>query len=169
MIAAWDHVLTKDTVAGAIYVRWSTSDAGRKAVAATAGAARQALIQEGLTQAIARATKDWGADWATWRYGRVNESRLPHAFIDAYNLPPIERPGGFNSVNATGANFRRVIDLADVNKTMATNAPGQSAQPGSPYYGNLREHLADGIYFPLPYTRASVDGMAAHRLTLSPK
>ncbi len=32
MIESWDHVLSKDTVPGAIYVRWSTSDAGGKAV-----------------------------------------------------------------------------------------------------------------------------------------
>ena len=90
-------------------------------------------------------------------------------FIDAYSLKPIERPGGFNSVNATGANFRRIIDFSDLDKTMATNAPGESAQPGSPYYGNLREHLADGVYYPLPFTRGAVDKLAAHKLTLSPR
>ncbi len=106
-----------------------------------------ALVEAGLLQAIERASKDWGADWAQWRYGRINESKLPHMFVDAFDLKSIERPGGFNSVNATGANFRRVIDLSNIDATMATNAPGQSAQPGSPYYGNLRDHLADGVYF----------------------
>ena len=38
MIDSWDRVLTKDTMPGAIYVRWTTSDAGRKAVDAQAGA-----------------------------------------------------------------------------------------------------------------------------------
>ena len=65
-------------------------------------------------------------------------------FIDQFSLKPVERPGGFNDVNATGANFRRIIDFADLDKTMATNAPGESGQPGSPYYGNAREKLADG-------------------------
>jgi penicillin amidase len=168
MIESWDHVLTKETVPGAIYVRWSTSDAGREAVNAKPGPAQRKLVEEGLTQALARATKDWGSDWTQWRYGRINESRLPHMFIDEFSLEPIERPGGFNTVNATGANFRRVIDLSDVDKTMATNGPGQSAQPGSPYYGNLREHLADGVYFPLPFERASVEKLAVHKLTLTP-
>jgi len=169
LIEAWDHVLTKDTVAGAIYVRWATSDAGRDAVDAKAGASRRGLVEEGLSQAIAQAATDWGEDWSEWRYGRVNQSTLQHMFIDAFSLPPIERPGGFNSVNATGANFRRIIDLASLDATLATNAPGQSAQPGSPYYGNLREHLADGVYFPLPYTRGAVERLAAHTLTLVPK
>ena len=82
MIDGWDHVLTRDTVPGAIYVRWSTSEAGRKAVGAK-GAERVALVEAGLLQAIERASKDWGADWTQWRYGRINESTLPHMFVDA--------------------------------------------------------------------------------------
>jgi len=168
-IEAWDRVLTRDTMAGAIYVRWSASEAGARAILEKTGPARQALVEQGLSQAIERLTKDWGADRAQWRYGRINRSVLPHMFIDAYSLPPIERPGGLNTVNATGANFRRIIDLRNLDNTVGTNAPGESAQPGSPYYGNLREHLADGEYFPLPFTRAAVEKQAAHKLTLSPK
>jgi penicillin amidase len=169
MIAQWDRVLTKDTVPGAIYVRWTTTDAGRKAVNAKPGLERQALVEQGLRQALDRLTKDWGADWSAWRYGRINESKLQHQFVDQFSLEPVERPGGFNSVNATGANFRRIIDFADVDKTMGTNAPGESAQPGSPYYGNTREKLADGIYFNLPFSRAHVEKVAAHTLTLVPR
>lgn len=168
MIDGWDHVLTKDTVPGTLYVRWSTSEAGRQALTAK-GAAQRTLVEEGLSQAITRATKDWGADWTQWRYGRINESRLPHPFLDAFSLPSIERPGGFNTVNATGANFRRIIDLSDVNRTRATNAPGQSAQPGSAFYGNLREYLASGEYYPLPYERAAVEQAAAQTMVLVPK
>jgi penicillin G amidase len=169
MIERWDRVLTKDTVPGAIYVRWTTTDAGRSAVTAKAGPQQQALAEEGLTQALARMTKDWGADWSAWRYGRINESKLQHMFVDQFSLKPVERPGGFNDVNATGANFRRIIDFADLDKTMATNAPGESGQPGSPYYDNAREKLADGVYFNLPFTRQAVEKQAAHKLTLSPK
>jgi len=169
MIERWDHVLTRDSAPAALYVRWSTSESGRKAVEEKSGATKRALTEQGLTEAIARATKDWGADWSQWRYGRVNESKLPHMFIDEYSLPPVERPGGFNSVNATGANFRRVIDLSNIDATKATNAPGQSAQPESPYYGNLREHLADGVYYPLPFERASVEKQQAHKLTIEPR
>ena len=169
MVEGWDLVLTKDSTAAAIYVRWTTTEAGAKVADATPGAAREALVEEGLRQAVEKLTKDWGADWSQWRYGRINESQLPHLFIDAFSLPSIERPGGFNSVNATGANFRRIIDLSNLDHTVGTNAPGQSAQPGSPYYGNLREHLANGVYFSLPFTREAVEKQAAHRLTIAPK
>ncbi len=168
LIEGWDRILTRDTTPGAIYVRWSTTDGGRKALDAKPGQARQALVEQGLGQALERMTKDWGADWSQWRYGRINESKLPHMFIDAFSLPPVERPGGFNTVNATGANFRRIIDLSNLDNSVGTNAPGQSAQPGSPYYGNWREHLADGQYFPLPFTRAAVDRQAGHKLTIKP-
>ena len=86
MIERWDHVLTRDSAPAALYVRWSTSESGRKAVEEKSAATKRALTEQGLTEAIARATKDWGADWSQWRYGRVNESKLPHMFIDEYSL-----------------------------------------------------------------------------------
>ena len=62
----------------------------------------------------------------------------------------------------------RIVDLADLDRSVASNAPGQSAQPGSPYYGNLVENLGSGEYFPLLYTRGAVEEQAAHRLRLQP-
>ncbi len=168
MIDGWDNVLTKDTTAGAIYVRWTTTQAARALESAKTGD-RQSQVEQGLRQALDRLTKDWGADWSAWRYGRINESELPHMFVKAFDLPTIERPGGFNTVMATGANFRRIIDLSNPDNSVGSNAPGQSAQPGSPYYGNLRENLAENRYFPLEFTRPAVDQHAAHRLTLQPK
>ena len=64
--------------------------------------------------------------------------------------------GRFNEINAIGANFLRIIDLSDLDKTMATNMPGESAQPRSPYCENTREKLTDGVYFNLPFTRTAV-------------
>ena len=51
---------------------------------------------------------------------------------------------------------------------VASNAPGQSAQPGSPFYDNLVENLGNGAYFPLLYTRAAVEERVAYRLVLTP-
>ena len=169
MVERWDNVLTRDTTPGAIYVRWTATEAARALEGSKAGGAkRQALVETGLRQALDRITKDWGPDWSQWRYGRINRSELPHMFIPEFDLPDVERPGGFNTVNATGANFRRIIDLSNVDNSVASNAPGQSAQPGSPYYGNNREYLGNDQYFPLPYTRGAVDKLAAHTLTIKP-
>ncbi|MEX2153776.1 MAG: penicillin acylase family protein [Gemmatimonadaceae bacterium] len=49
---------------------------------------------------------------------------------------------------------------------MATNVPGQSGQPGSPFYKNLVESYGRGEYFPLVFSRAAVAKAAAHRFML---
>jgi penicillin amidase len=169
LIDRWNRVLTGNSTVGAIYVRWTTTDAARDLDSAARGADRRGLVEQGLKQAIERLTRDWGPDWAEWRYGRINQSELPHMFVPFFDLPTVERPGGFNTVNATGANFRRIIDLSNLDNSVATNAPGQSAQPGSSYYGNLREYLGNEEYFPLLFTRDAITQHTAHRLTLRPE
>ncbi len=168
LIADWDGTVSRDSTAGALYVRWrvEVDDAVRDA--GTPEAARRTLIEQGLAAAIGRLTEELGSDREEWRHGRVHASELPHMLARAFDLPPVERPGGFGAVNATGANFRRIIDLADPDRSVASNAPGQSAQPASPFYGNLAENLGNGEYFPLLYTREAVEERAAHRLTLRP-
>jgi penicillin G amidase len=169
MIEGWDRVLSKDSVPAAIYVRWTATEAARqRETGKVKGAKGQTLVETGLRQAIDRMTEDWGADRNQWRYGRINRSTLDHQFIPEYSLPAVERPGGFNTVNATGANFRRIIDLSNVDNSAWTNAPGQSGQPGSPFYGNNRELLASGQYHPLPHTRAGVDKIVRYKLTITP-
>lgn len=168
LIAEWDGQLTKESTAGAIYVRWSDEVDDRAIDSATPLPERRALIEQGLEDALSRLTSELGADRGQWRHGRVHYSDLPHMMVSAFDLPTVERPGGFGSVNATGANFRRIIDFADLTSVAATNAPGQSAQPGSPFYGNLVENLGNGEYFPMVFTRQGVEEGAAHTLTLWP-
>ena len=168
LIAEWDGVLTRESTAAAIYVQWTRSAGARARNSAGSSEESRALTEEGLEQTITSLTEDWGADWAEWRYGRGNQSGLRHMFIPDFDLPAVERPGGFGTINATGANFRRIIDLSDLDRSVATNAPGQSAQPGSPFYGNLSDHLGNGEYFPLLFSREAVEGNVAHRLMLKP-
>ena len=168
LIAEWDATVSRGSAAGALYVRWNAEVDGAVRDAATPAAERRALIEQGLTAAVERLTDELGPDRAEWRHGRVHASALPHMLDPTFDLPAVERPGGFGAVNATGANFRRIIDLADPDRSVASNAPGQSAQPGSLYYGNLAENLGNGEYFPLLYTREAVEEHGAHRLTLQP-
>jgi penicillin amidase len=169
LIAAWDGELTKASTAAAIYVRWEAAVDDGATSASTPRAERRALIEKGLEDALARLTRDLGPDRTRWRHGQVHVSALPHMFVSAYDLPPVERPGGFGAVNANGANFRRVIDLSDLRNSVASNSPGQSAQPGSPYYGDLARNLGNGQYFPLLFTRQDIDEGAMHTLTLRPR
>ena len=168
MIAAWDAVLTRESTAGAIYVRWTDLADSRARDPATS-AERRALIEEGLKRTVERLTEDWGSDWTEWQYGRIHESGLPHMILPVFDLPAVERPGGFGTVNATGANFRRIIDLSNLDRSVGSNSPGQSAQPGSPFYDNLVENLGNGESFPLVFTREAVEERRAHHLTLRPE
>jgi len=166
MIAAWDGVLTKETTAGALFVRWH--GLVDRAVRDAKEPERRAFVEAGLVKAVERLRRDFGKDWAAWRYGRIAQTPLPHMFVPAFDLPPVERPGAFGTVNANGANFRRIVDLSSLDNSVWTNAPGQSGQPGSPFYDNLRESLGDGVYRPLLFTRGAVDRRVAYRLTLRP-
>ncbi|HET9948663.1 MAG TPA: penicillin acylase family protein, partial [Longimicrobiales bacterium] len=168
LLADWDAQLTRTSTAAALYVRWEDEVDGRVRDASVPAAERRALLEDGLRAAIARLTTELGEDRSQWRHGRVHQSALPHMLVSAFDLEPVERPGGFGAVNATGANFRRIIDLSNLDASVGSNAPGQSGQPGSPFYGNLREHLGNGEYFPLLFTRDSVEAHAAYRLRLTP-
>ena len=109
-----------------------------------------------------------GEDRAQWRWGRIQRSEFPHWLVSAYDLPAVERNGGGGTIAATGATFREIVDFADLDNSRATNTPGQSSQPGSPYYGNLLPLWGNEQYFPLLYTRPAVEARTAHTLTLRP-
>jgi penicillin amidase len=51
---------------------------------------------------------------------------------------------------------------------LATSAPGQSGQPGSPHYADLLPLWQKGEYFPMTYSRARVEQVTRHRLKLKP-
>ncbi len=169
LVAEWDGVLDRDSTAAAIYVEWTRQVDSTALDSAANDTDRTSVIEDGLQQTLSKLTADWGSDWSAWNYGRGNPSALPHMFIPDFDLAPVERPGGFGTVNATGANFRRIIDLSNLDNSVATNAPGQSAQPGSPFYGDLAERLGNGEYFPFLFTRGAIEEVVAHRLMLNPE
>jgi penicillin G amidase len=132
------------------------------------------LLRELEPEAALAAARDslvkyQGADPAQWRWGRIQRSELPHALVRAYDIAPVERDGGANTVAATGATFRQIIDLSDLDRSLVINAPGQSAQPSSPFYANLTETYGRGGYYPMPYSRAAVERAARYRLELVPR
>ena len=87
--------------------------------------------------------------------------------LPAYSLPTVERSGGAGSVAADGASYREILDVADWDRSIVTNVPGQSTQPESRFFGNLHPLWADDVYFPLVYSRGRVMAAASHRLVLT--
>jgi len=148
--------------------------------------ARDRLLRTTFALAVDRVRKRLGDDSAQWSWGKVHTMTVRHplgalnpAWAQAFNLRPVPRPGDGNTPNNTrhdesfqqlhGASYRHVLDLADWDRGLATSTPGQSGQPGSPFYANLLPRWAQDEYFPLAYSRKKVEEVTQHRLRLQPK
>ena len=119
----------------------------------------------------------FGRPMSRWRWGEVHRASFPHPVAAAFDLPQAARGGHGTTVNMTGgpafrqssgASFREILDFADWDNSVATSVPGQSGQPGSPYFGNLLPLWEAGRYFPLAYSRRAVERVTAHVLWLQP-
>ena len=91
-----------------------------------------------------------------------------HPLTTAFDLPAVERRGGAGTVSSNGGTYKQVIDLADWDGSRVLNAPGQSGQPGSPFYGNLLDEWKNGEYVPYLFTREAVEEGAVNTLSLVP-
>ncbi len=165
-LADWDAVYARESRAAAIFEH-------ARSLLTSGGAAGQAPSaavgpEEVLQTARERLREEQGDDPDDWRWGRTNRSEFPHSLVPAYDLPAAERTGGAGTVAAVGATFREIIDFSNIDGSVATNAPGQSGRPGSPFYGNLTESWANQEYFPLSFSREAVEANAAYRLLLTP-
>ncbi len=146
--------------------------------------ARRAWVMTGtsLVEAWNAGAPQLGNDETTWRWGRLHQSRFEHPLAltaerrTLFNLSARPRGGDGTTPNATsngrwqthGASFREVIDLGDWDRSTTINVPGESGQPGSPYYDNLYELWAEGKYHPMLFTREAIEKHAAHKLVLEP-
>jgi penicillin amidase len=169
ILAGWDGVQSRDGAGGAVYrfvSRELTAEVRREGIAAEA---RKALLEQALARGGHALRDSLGVDPAGWRWGRLHRSELPHTLVRAYDIPAIERSGGTPTVAASGATYRQVIDFSNLDASMATNVPGQSGQPASPFYANLAPSFGRGEYFPLSFSRAAVERNAAHTLVLVPR
>jgi len=127
-----------------------------------------------------------GNDLAAWQYGQegYKHVRLRHPMSAAVNdelrasleVGPAPRHGYSFTVSNTaygdnqtsGGSFRMIVDTEDFDRTLASNTPGQSGDPDSPFYANLFEEWVDDRYFPLFYSREKVESVTAERLFLLP-
>jgi penicillin G amidase len=147
----------------------------------------QAVALETLAAAFDAATAQFGADPKQWRWGDLHQMRFEHPLLDLappdlaqrMQYPPYPRGGSGNTTNNTsfeprdflvrsGASFRMVLDVGNWDAARVTNAPGQSGDPRSPFYGNLLAGWAANDSFPLLYSREQVLAHKAMVIRLSP-
>jgi len=129
-----------------------------------------------------------GPDPTRWRWGDLHrmafrhplETLAPAALAATLRYPEFPRGGSANTTNNTsfgaddflvrsGASFRMVLDVGRWDDAEMTNAPGQSGDPRSPFYGNLLEGWATESSFPLLYSREAVEANQALRIVLEAK
>lgn len=145
---------------------------------------RDALLIEALAAAVKELKQKCGNDMSQWAWGSVHSATFQHPLAvnpqmasllnvgpisrDGYGLTPLSTGGkGFSQM--VGATFREVIDVGDWDRSVATSAPGQSGQPGSPHFRDLAKLWGDERYFPLPYSDSAVSANAEATLLLVPE
>jgi penicillin amidase len=153
-------------------------------------AARDRILTQALEQAVAHLVKTQGEDSKNWVWGKVHTADFVHPLsrqkgtageADVFAVTPAPRGGDGNTVMATsyasdtntkqiaGASFSFVADVADWDRSTFLSAPGNSAQPLSPFYSNLVESWASGKGNMLAFSRSKVDEVKAHTLVLQPR
>lgn len=148
---------------------------------------RNELLKKSFQQAIDDLENRLGADMEKWQYGQAKNK---HVYIEhalgkvvnqamrdtLFNLGPLPRGGsgttpgstGGNMNQSSGASFRMIVNTGDWDAAQATNGPGQSGNPESPFYSNLFEPWAKDQYFPVYYTKQKVDSVAVERKRFLP-
>ena len=83
----------------------------------------------------------------------------------------IETPGstGSNLNQSSGASFRLIVDTGNWDASVGTNAPGQSGNPNSYFYDNLFESWARDEFFPIYYSKDSIEKVVAEKIFLLPQ
>jgi penicillin amidase len=155
------------------------------AFGADPGRGRDAVLFDTLRAARQKLAAAQGPDMALWNWGKLHQATFRHPLDGApgaaalFDRGPVERSGDGDVVQATGftepslaqdsgASYREIFDLADWDRSVAINVPGQSGQPGSKHYDDLLPLWSHGQYFPLNYSAAAVNAATADVLELLP-
>lgn len=157
---------------------------GRFGADPTAG--RNALLIDSLSSAVSDLRRRFGSDMTDWQYGQegYKHVHLRHPMSAAVNeelrdrleVGPAPRHGYSYTVSNTaygdnqtsGGSFRMIVDTGDFDRTLASNTPGQSGDPDSPFYSNLFNEWVNDRYFPLFYSRERIESVTVERLLMMP-
>ena len=149
-------------------------------------AGRDDFLLQSLEQAVQSLTERFGPDMNKWNYGKAGYHHITirHMLGEAVNsqyrvqlnVGPLARGGdGFtvnntdnNAEQGTGASFRIIADVADWDRSLGTNTPGQGGNPADPHYRDLANMWAAGKYFPVFYSREKIVTVTEKKIVLQP-
>ena len=97
-------------------------------------------------------------------------------FSEKLNLGPLPRGGNSYTPGSTGSDyrqssggsFRMIVNTGDWDRSIGTNAPGQSGNPDSPFYGNLFKDWSEDKYFPVYFSKEKIESATYNKTLLSP-
>ncbi len=159
-------------------------------VATDAVETRDDIVAASLAAAWEELSELAGDDPADWSWGELHEAVFPEQTLGESGIGPVEAifnrrgiatGGGASIVNATGWNveagyevvwlpsFRMVVDLGDLDRSVAMHTTGQSGHPYHPHYFDLAERWAAGEYHGMWWSAAAIDAAAADTLLLVPE
>jgi len=150
------------------------------------GGSWDGLLADALEEALHELRERLGEDPASWRWGSLHRVRFAHPLA---RLPMVgsmfvaaehELGGDEQTVLQAGVDgrlgfepvvipsWRAVVDLGDLDRSVAVLTTGQSGNPASPHWADQAPLWAAGDQRPCPFTRPAVEAAAERSLTLVP-
>lgn len=145
------------------------------------------VLHRSLAGALAMLAERLGADRSGWRWGALHRVRFAHVLARMPALATVliaaehELGGDEQTILQAGfdaregfepavvPSWRTVVDLADVDRSMAVLPTGQSGNPASPHWNDQAPLWIEGSLRPAPVTREAVEAAAVQTLTLRPR
>jgi penicillin amidase len=146
----------------------------------------KAAIAAAWSATIADLQEKLGPDVSRWSYGAIHRMTYQHPLG---NLKPLDRLfnrgpyplGGDSDTIFMGAvlpnqpeqvvivpSYRQIVNLADLNASLSSHAPGQSGHPGSRHYADFIKPWLRTEHHPMLFERAAIEANAEGRLRLLP-
>ena len=147
---------------------------------------RDDFIKKTFKQSITNLKENLGNNIEDWRYGqeKFKHIKIAHPIggivnnetANKLNLQTLPRGGnaytpgstGGNNNQSSGASFRIIVNTGNWDESIASNTPGQSGDPDSPFYRNLYEDWAKDKYFPLYYSKEKIKSVTYKQTILLP-
>ncbi|GAB4462883.1 MAG: penicillin acylase family protein [Anaerolineales bacterium] len=151
---------------------------------------RDDIFARAFEETVKQMQDEYGKDTAKWpAWGKLHTATFRNqtlgksgiGFIEAlFNRGPFETGGGKSIVNATGwelgSSFqvnwlpseREIVDLGNLNNSLAGHTTGQSGHAFHPHYDDMAQMWAEVGYVPMWWDQQSVINDAEGHLILTP-
>ncbi len=147
------------------------------------------ILAQSLQDAINWLREKRGGRMADWTWGSIHTITFRDGVLGQSGIAPIENifnrgplaaDGGTSIVNANSWNvnnpavvrghpsMRMIVDLSDVEQSLAIHPTGQSGHAFHPHYDDMVELWRNGQYHPMRFGRTAVEAAARQHLILQP-